>query len=149
MMDKTNNIDSLFNDDIFEHIKILAKEEKTNVINDIKRLENIQFTEQNEKDDVIGYINDHNRVVQVSLLMDNLGKYLKLSYSIKTDEDTINKSEPYLLRWFVNGRYKICNDTIIVYSIFPILDESLLHKQIFHALLEIWDMDNVINSILK
>lgn len=122
--------------------------DKRIIIELIKYIEKIQFTEQIEGD-IIGYINDGDRIVQVSLLADNLGQYLELSYPIKTDNENIEKSEPYLQRWFVNGRYKVCNDTIVVYSVIPFLDETYLYKQITHSLLEIWDMDNVVNSSSK
>jgi hypothetical protein len=134
-----------------EDIKKLwnEREERTTAIELIKSIEKIQFTEQREDDGVIGYINDYNRIIQVSFLGDNLGKYLKLSYLIKTNEDNIKKSIPFLSRWFVNGRYIIEGDTIVVYSVFPIIDELFLSKQITHALSEIWDMNNVVNSTCK
>jgi hypothetical protein len=72
-----------------------------------------------------------------------------LSFSIKTDIENIQKTTPYLERWFVNGGYRIFNDTIDVYSVIPILDETYLYKQITHSLLEIWDMSNVVNSSSK
>lgn len=123
--------------------------DKRIVIELIKCIEKIQFTEQIESDDVIGYINDNDRVVQVSFLADNLGQYLKLSYPIKSNEENIRKSIPYLSRWFVNGRHKIEGDTIVVYSVLPFIDEAFLDKQIIHALSEIWDMNNVVNSTCK
>ena len=123
--------------------------DKKIVIEIIKCIGKIQFTEQTESDDVIGYINDSDRVVQVSLLADNLGQYLKLSYPIKSNEKNIKKSMPYLLRWFVNGRHKIEGYTIVVYSVLPFIDEAFLSKQITHALSEIWDMNNVVNSTCK
>lgn len=123
--------------------------EKRIVIELIKCIEKIQFTEQIEGDVIIGYINDNDRVVQVSLLADNLGQYLKLFYPIKSNEENIKKSIPYLSRWFVNGRYKIEGDSIVVYSVLPFIDETFLDKQITHALSEIWDMNNVVNSTCK
>ena len=72
-----------------------------------------------------------------------------LSFSIKTDIENIQKTTPYLETWFVNGRYRIFNDTIDVYSVIPILDETYLYKQITYSLLEIWDMSNVVNSSSK
>lgn len=114
----------------------------------IKCFEDIQFTEQIDGD-VIGYINDHNRIIQVSLLADNMGQYLELSLTIKTDNENIKKSIPYLQRWFVNGRHRVSNDAIDVYSVIPILDETFLYKQIAHSLLEIWDMNCVVNSSSK
>ena len=74
---------------------------------------------------------------------------MKLSYPIKSNEENIKKSIPYLSRWFVNGRFEIIEDTIFVYSIIPILDETFIYKQIAHALSEIWDMNNVVNSTFK
>ena len=118
------------------------------IIELIKCFEDIQFTEQIDGNR-IGYIQDNDRTVQVSLLADNIGQYLELSYPIKTDNENIEKSEPYLQRWFVNGRYKVCNDTIVVYSVIPFLDETYLYKQITHSLSEIWDMNNVVNSTCK
>lgn len=69
------------------YITIFAKKvnvmlDKRIVIELIKCIEKIQFTEQIEGDAVIGYINDHGRVIQVSFLADNLGQYLQLSYPI-------------------------------------------------------------------
>jgi hypothetical protein len=127
----------------------LEEQEITIAIELIKNIGKIQFTEQIERDDLIGYINDHDRIIQVSFLRDNLGQYLKLSYPIKTNDENIKKSIPYLSRWFVNGRFKIFEDTIFVYSIIPILDETFMYKQIVHALSEIWDMNNVVNSTFK
>ena len=118
------------------------------IIELIKCFEDIQFTEQIDGNR-IGCIQDNDRTVQVSLLADNIGQYLELSYPIKTDNENIEKSEPYLQRWFVNGRYKVCNDTIVVYSVIPFLDETYLYKQITHSLSEIWDMNNVVNSSSK
>jgi len=85
----------------------LEEQEITIAIELIKNIGKIQFTEQIERDDLIGYINDHDRIIQVSFLRDNLGQYLKLSYPIKTNDENIKKSIPYLSRWFVNGRFKI------------------------------------------
>lgn len=139
--------DGIFkDDDILEEIKILELTEKKDAINCIKQFEDFQFIEQIEGENVIGYINDHDRTIQVSFLTDNMGRYLELSHSIETDKTNIEKSIPYLSRWIVNGRYKVCNDFIIVYSIFPILDENLMYKQIAHALKEIWDMSTIVNS---
>lgn len=123
--------------------------DKRIVIELIKCIEKIQFTEQIEGDAVIGYINDHGRVIQVSFLADNLGQYLQLSYPIKSNKENINKSVPYLSRWFINGRHKIEGDTIVVYSVLPLIDEAFISKQITHALSEIWDMNNVVNSPCK
>lgn len=123
--------------------------DKRIVIELIKCIEKIQFTEQIEGDAVIGYINDHGRVIQVSFLADNLGQYLQLSYSIKSNKENINESVPYLSRWFINGRHKIEGDTIVVYSVLPLIDEAFISKQITHALSEIWDMNNVVNSPCK
>ena len=79
----------------------------------------------------------------------NLGQYLQLSYPIKSNKENINKSVPYLSRWFINGRHKIEGDTIVVYSVLPLIDEAFISKQITHALSEIWDMNNVVNSPCK
>ena len=121
--------------------------DKRIVIELIKCIEKIQFTEQIEGDAVIGYINDNGRVIQVSFLADNLGQYLQLSYPIKSNEENINESVPYLSRWFINGRHKIEGDTIVVYSVLPLIDEAFMSKQITHALSEIWDMNNVLKSV--
>ena len=98
--------------------------DKRIVIELIKCIEKIQFTEQIEGDAVIGYINDNGRVIQVSFLADNLGQYLQLSYPIKPTKDNINHS-------------------------LPLIDEAFMSKQITHALSEIWDMNNVVNSTCK
>ena len=104
--------------------------DKRIVIELIKCIEKIQFTEQIEGDAVIGYINDNGRVIQVSFLADNLGQYLQLSYPIKSNKENINESVPYLSRWFINGRHKIEGDTIVVYSVLPLIDEAFMSKQI-------------------
>ena len=70
--------------------------DKRIIIELIKYIEKIQFTEQIEGD-VIGYINDDDRIVQVSLLADNLGQYLELSYPIKTDNENIEFYKERLL----------------------------------------------------
>ena len=123
--------------------------EKRIIIELLKCIEKIQFTEKKEGENIIGYIKHNDIVVQVSLLADNHGQYLELSYPIKTDCENIEKSIPYLQRWFVNGRYKICNDTIVVYSVVPFLDEKYLFKQIVHSLSEVADMRTVVNSPCK
>lgn len=48
----------------------------------IKLFENINFTEHFEGDEIVGSIQDHDRIIQVSFLGDNMGKYLKLSYTV-------------------------------------------------------------------
>ena len=108
----------------------------------IKIHEDINFTEQLEGENIIGYVDDNDRHIKVLYLEDNLGKYLSLVY-------TIDKKENYkevmnrLSRWIINGRYELLGNQIILCSIFPILDENLLKKQILHALSEIWDMNNI------
>ena len=49
-------------------------------------------------------------------------------------------------RRIINGRFEVCEDVVILSSIFPILDTQFLYKQIEHALLEIWDMNNIIEN---
>ena len=49
----------------------------------IKLFENINFTEHFEGDEIVGSIQDHDRIIQVSFLGDNMGKYLKLSYTVE------------------------------------------------------------------
>lgn len=129
-----------------DEIAAIDMEYKKKAIESIQRFGKVYFVEEIEGEYKIGFINDCDRIVQVSLLADNLGQYLELSYAIKTDNENIEKSTPYLQRWFVNGRYKVCNDTITVYSVIPILDETFLYKQIAHSLSEIWDMNNVATS---
>lgn len=132
--------------DAVDEIAEIDMEYKKKAIESIQRVGKVRFVEEIEGEHKIGFINDHDRIVQVSLLADNLGQYLELSYAIKTDNENIEKSIPYLQRWFVNGRYKVCNDTITVYSVIPILDETFLYKQIAHSLSEIWDMNIVATS---
>lgn len=111
-------------------------------------LEDIHFSEVTEDTNTIGYIDDNNRHIKVLFLENPVGKYLALAYSVDKGENP-NKAIEYLSRWVINSRFELCSDVFILSSIFPILDESFLHKQINHALKEIWDMTTIIKNTPK
>ena len=133
-------------EEFFNHICELGLKEKKKAIRRLSSLKDIQFVGKIEGENTIGHIKDHDKIIQVSYLRDNLGSYFELS-SVTEEIENVENAASYLSRWFVNGRYEICGNTIRVLSIFPILDEymqddSFLYKQISHALLELWDMNN-------
>ena len=145
MQDQTTSkiIDlSLEEDEMYRHICELDLFEKRKAVKRLSSLKDIQFIGEIEGENTIGHIKDHDRVIHVSYLRDNLGSYIELSFMTKE----IKNATSYLSRWFVNGRYEICGNTIRLFSIFPILDTSSLKKLISHALLEIWDMNNIATS---
>lgn len=105
----------------------------------------VQFVEKIDGEHKIGFIKEYDGIIQVSYRRDNMGEYLELSYTIEW-VDNAEKSRSYLKNWFVNGRYEIEGDSIRLYTIFPLLDNAFLQKQLKHALLEIWDMKTVATS---
>ena len=111
----------------------------------IKTFENIRFTESIEGENTIGYIDYTNRNMHIKVLYieDNLGGNIALEFLAKNCDISQYVSDR-LSRRVINGRYKVCDDGIILSSVFPILDEQFLYKQIRHALLEIWKMNNVV-----
>lgn len=112
------------------------------IIECIKHFEDIKFTENIEGEYKIGYIDCDSRRIDVQYRRDNLGKYIILVYAIEKKSNAHKVSE-YLSRWLVNGRHEILEDRIVFFSVFPVLDEHFLGKQILHALAEIWDMNNI------
>ncbi|MCF0117703.1 MAG: hypothetical protein HUJ61_06640 [Bacilli bacterium] len=118
--------------------------DKHNIIEHINLFKSVKFTEKQENVDVIGYIQDHDRLIQISFLGDNSGKYLKLSYFINdikyNDEMLAN-----LNARIVNGRWTWVSNRLTLYSIIPILKESILEVQLIHSLNEIWDMYTIVN----
>lgn len=148
MQDQTTSkiIDlSLEEDEMYRHICELDLFEKRKAVKRLSSLKDIQFIGKIEGENTIGHIKDHDRVIHVSYLRDNLGSYIELSFMTK-EITNVKNATSYLSRWFVNGRYEICGNTIRLFSIFPILDTSSLKKLISHALLEIWDMNNIATS---
>lgn len=109
----------------------------------IKLFENINFTEHFEGDEIVGSIQDHDRIIQVSFLGDNLGKYLKLSYTVEINNN-LEDIQFNLSSRIVNGRYSLVENSIVLYSIVPMLDERFVGKQLEHALSEIWDMTTIV-----
>ena len=77
--------------------------------------------------------------------VEDLGGYIELSFMTEEIKNLKNATS-YLSRWFVNGRYEICGNILRLFSICPILDTPSLKKLISHALMEIWDMNNVATS---
>ena len=113
-------------------------------IEQIKTCENIKFTEKIEDGNTIGYIDDFDRQVKVLYLEDNIGKYVSLEYS------AVKKNNSDYVSWcmserIVHGRHYVLDDKIVLVSTFPILDDDMnnFHKQLHHALLEIWDMNSI------
>lgn len=111
----------------------------------IKAIERIKFSESIEDENTIGYIDDNNRHIKVLYLEDNIGKYIALAFAA-VKKDNIQSVSKELSRRIINGRFEVCEDVVILSSIFPILDTQFLYKQIEHALLEIWDMNNIIEN---
>ena len=109
----------------------------------IKATERINFSESIEGDSTIGYIDDNHRHIKVLYLEDNIGKYIALAFAA-IKKDNIQAVSKELSRRVINGRYEVCEDVVILSSIIPFLDTQFLYKQIEHALLEIWDMNNII-----
>lgn len=109
----------------------------------IKLFKNINFTEHFEGDEIVGSIQDHDRIIQVSFLGDNMGRYLKLSYTVEINNN-LEDIQFNLSSRIVNGRYSLVENSIVLYSIVPLLDERFVGKQLEHALNEIWDMTTVI-----
>jgi len=107
----------------------------------------IHFTAKTVGDDVIGYIDDNERHMEVQYLEDNLGKYIALVLPMETDytED----ASMYLKRWIVNGRHELRDGKIVLSTIFPVLGKAGFEKLLKHALLEIWDMSNIVNTCSK
>ena len=109
----------------------------------IKLFENINFTEHFEGDEIVGSIQDHDRIIQVSFLGDNMGNYLKLSYTVEINKN-LEDIQFNLSSRIVNGRYSLVENSIVLYSIVPMLDETFVGKQLEHALSEIWDMTTIV-----
>lgn len=110
----------------------------------LKCIDSIEFTEQ-ENGECIGVIHDNIRDINVFYRADNLGQYLELSY-ITECVGSAQLVQECLYRWFVNGRFEIKGDSVRLYSIIPILNETYLPNQIRHAIDEIWDMFGVVKS---
>lgn len=108
----------------------------------LQRMDNIHFSEKQGKGDVIGYIVDGGREIVVRYKRVVIGAYLSLEHEVDKGEKLADFAS-YMKRWSVNGRFEEGDDTIVLYSVVPILDESFLPQQISHALLEIWDMTNI------
>ena len=111
----------------------------------IKCFEEFQFTEQIDGNR-IGYIQDNDRTVQVSFLGDNVGRYIMLFYEVE-DVNNIEKVGTNLSERFINGRHMIDGNRVILYTIFPLLNETFVREQIKQGLSEIWDMNNVLKSV--
>ena len=109
----------------------------------LKTIVDIKFSESIEKNNTIGYITDGNRRIKVLYSRDNIGQYLSLVYAAVKKENYQTVSQE-LNRRIINGRHEVCNDMILLCSIIPILDAQFLPMQIKHALLEIWDMNNIV-----
>ena len=72
----------------------------------------------------------------------NTKKYRNKTQSKKNNSDYVSRC---LERRIVHGRHSVLVDKIVLVSTFPILDEDMnyFHKQLHHALLEIWDMNSI------
>lgn len=126
------------------YTKRLTKQEAIELI---KKLEDphFHFEEKVIGEDTIGYADDNDRHMEVRFLEDNLGQYISLKLHVKKE---ISKADAlmYLTRWIVNGRFEGSEDGIVISSTFPILDTSFIGKQMDHALIEMWDMNNIIRN---
>ena len=153
-MERTSYLDEKnMNDDDFDgmmeetiaEIAEINMEDKKKAVDNIQRYGKVHFVEKIDGEHKIGFIKEYDGIIQVSYRRDNMGEYLELSYTIEW-VDNAEKSRSYLKNWFVNGRYEIEGDSIRLYTIFPLLDNAFLQKQLKHALLEIWDMKTVATS---
>lgn len=142
----TEVIGSLTDDQFHNFFEVIRHDKKDRrlCIERIKTCENIKFTEKIEDLYTIGYIDDHNGQVKVSYLRDNIGQYVSLEYDAvkKNNSDYVSRC---LERRIVHGRHSVLEDKIVLVSTFPILDDDMnfFHKQLHHALLEIWVMNNI------
>lgn len=114
----------------------------------IKALEgpHLHFTAEAVGEDVIGYIDDNERHIEVHYLEDNLGQYISMVLPMKRADRDEEEVSCYLKRWIVNGRFELTDDSIVLSTIFPILDPAFLDKQMHHALVELWDMSNIVRN---
>ena len=136
-----DDFEKLVTDATDETVEI-DKEYKKKALESIQRFGRVDFVEKTEGEYKIGFIKEYDRIIQVLYRRDNVGEYLELSYTIDWVGNA-EKSRSDLENWFVNGRYEIKGNSIKLYTIFPILDNAFLHKQLKHALLEMWDMQTV------
>lgn len=90
----------------------------------------------------IGYIDDNDRHISVLYLLDNVGEYIALAYQAKKKDNFRYVSE-YMSTRCMNGRHEVREDCILLYSVFLILEDDFLHRQIDHGLLDIWEMNNI------
>ena len=133
-------------EDIISKLPIIDNmDDKRLCIECIKAINGINFTESIDGENTIGYITDNDRRIKVLYLEDTIGKYIALAFP-SAKKDNYEAALELLSRWIINGRHEVCDDAIILSSIFPILDTQFLYKQINHALLEIWDMNNIIKK---
>ena len=88
-MERTSFMDEMnMNLDEFEKLVTDAVDEtaeidmeyKKKAIESIKRIGKVHFVEEIEGEHKIGFINDHDRIIHVSYLRDNLGGYIELSF---------------------------------------------------------------------
>ena len=136
-----DDFEKLVTDATDETVEI-DKEYKKKALESIQRFGRVDFVEKTEGEYKIGFIKEYDRIIQVLYRRDNVGEYLELSYTIDWVGNA-EKSRSDLENRFVNGRYEIKGNSIRLYTIFPILDNAFLHKQLKHALLEMWDMQTV------
>lgn len=69
-----------------------------------------------------------------------------LFYEVK-NVNNIEKVDTNLSVRFINGRYIMDGNRVILYTIFPLLNETFVREQIKQGLSEIWDMNNVLKSV--
>ena len=119
------------------------------IIELIKCFEDIQFTEQIDGNR-IGYIQDNDRTVQVSFLGDNVGRYIMLFYEVK-NANNIEKVDTNLSERFINGRHIMDGNRVILYTIFPLLNETFVREQIKQGLSEMTneDIQNLPNEYIN
>lgn len=142
-----DDFEKLVTDATDETVEI-DKEYKKKALESIQRFGRVDFVEKTEGEYKIGFIKEYDRIIQVLYRRDNVGEYLELSYTIDWVGNA-EKSRSDLENRFVNGRYEIKGNSIRLYTIFPILDNAFLHKQLKHALLEMWDMQTVATRPLR
>ena len=115
----------------------------------IKSFKDIAFEECLQGENTLGYITDCSSKIEVLLLFDNMGDYLEFRYPMTGSEYCSDKVERCLTERVANGRHRVCDGTLVLSTIFPILDERFLHLQIRHALYEIWDMSCIAKGCPK
>ena len=86
----------------------------------------------------IGLIFDNNNTYKVAYLEDNVGEYISLSFMYESNSEQTVK---YVLSKIIQGRCHLSeNGGIIMVTTFPIIDETIISKQLWQSIKEIREM---------